>query len=176
MTVKDYAITYLDKEVTIIENSERRNVFPELSVFEKAVIYKYCEDGFLDLNESLRVGKEINLFGLFLQEALDKLPNFVGTVYRGVNLSTKESQHYLIAYLNDDIITESFFVSTSRSPLIGHQFGEIHFEIFSQRGKPVELLAKYPVEKEIVFLCNTKFRVINFEENQGNSLIQLIEI
>lgn len=84
MTVEEYATTYLENEIRIIENSYRKNILIQLNVFEKAIIYKYTEDGFDDLNESLRIskGEKINLFGKLLAEYLDKLPDFVGTVFR----------------------------------------------------------------------------------------------
>ena len=57
MTVEEYATTYLENEIRIIENSYGKNVLTQLNVFEKAIIYKYTEDGFDDLNESLRISK-----------------------------------------------------------------------------------------------------------------------
>lgn len=46
MTAEEYANNYLENELKIIENSERKIVLPELTIFEKAIIYKYSDDGY----------------------------------------------------------------------------------------------------------------------------------
>jgi ADP-ribosyltransferase exoenzyme len=176
MTTEEYANIYLENELKIIENSDRKIILPELTIFEKAIIYKYSEDGYQDLNEKLRISNGVNIpiFGKLLSECLDKLPNFVDNIYRGVNLISKEYNRYLKAYLNDEIINEPFFISTSRSLFVGNQFGNIHFEIFCRTGKNIESIAKHPLEKEILLGNNCKFRVVIPNEMEGK--VKLIEI
>ena len=176
MTVEEYANKYLKNEVKIIGNSDREIILPELNIFEKAIIYKYSEDGYQDLNERLRIsnGANMPIFGKLLSECLDKLPNFSDNIYRGVDLTTDEYSRYLEAYINDEIINEPFFISTSRSILVGNQFGNIHFEIFCQTGKNIESVAKHPMEKEILLGNNCKFRVVIANEIERK--IKLIEI
>jgi hypothetical protein len=137
MTPEEYVSMYLENELKIIENSDRKNILPELTIYEKAIIYKYSEDGYQDLNEKLRISNGVNIpiFGKLLSECLGKLPNFVGNVYRSTSLTDEEYNRYLTAYLKDGLIIESFFISASRSRLIGNQFGNFRFEIFSQTGK-----------------------------------------
>ena len=65
MTVEEYANKYLENELKIIEGSNRKIVLPELTIFEKAIIYKYSEDGYQDLNEKLRISN--GQFCLFLE-------------------------------------------------------------------------------------------------------------
>jgi hypothetical protein len=67
MTTEEYAKEYLTREIQEIENSNRLNVLTDLTVYEKAIIYKYSEDGYLDLNERLRVseGKIFRLLECF---------------------------------------------------------------------------------------------------------------
>jgi hypothetical protein len=176
MTTEEYANIHLVNELKIIENSDRKIILPELTIFEKAIIYKYSEDGYQDLNEKLRIsnGANIPIFGKLLSECLDKLPNFVDNIYRGVNLTSKEYNRYLEAYLSNEIIGEPFFISTSRSIFVGNQFGNIHFEIFCQTGKNIESIVKHPMEKEILLGNNCKFRVVMANEIEGK--IKLIEI
>ena len=72
MTAEEYAKTYLENEIRIIENSHRNDISPELTVFEKAIVYKYTEDGYESLNETLRKNKilEVSEFGkLFAPDA-----------------------------------------------------------------------------------------------------------
>ena len=174
MTVEEYATTYLKNEIRIIENSHRKDVLTELTVFEKAIIYKYTEDGYDDLNEKLRAskGKNITPFGTLLIECLNKLPNFDEIAYRGVNLTLAEFQKYNDALENGEIITEFSFISSSNSLYVGNAYGEVLFKIFSQKGKKVEQVSKYPNEKEVIFRCNSKFRVFEID----NNYINLIEI
>ena len=176
MTAEEYANKYLENELRIIEGSNRKIVLPELTIFEKAIIYKYSEDGYQDLNEALRISKGANIpiFGKLLSQSLKKLPNFIDNIYRGVNLTKKEYSRYSDAFLNDEIISESFFISTSRSILVGNQFGDIHFEIFCLTGKNIESIVKHPLEKEILLGDNCKFRVISANEIEGK--IKLIQI
>jgi hypothetical protein len=174
MTVEEYATTYLENEIRIIENSYRKNVLTQLNVFEKAIIYKYTEDGFDDLNESLRIskGENITLFGTLLAECLDKLPDFDEIAYRGVNLTSIEFQRYNDAFEIGTILTEPFFISSSSSIHVGNSYGTDLFKIFSQRGKIVDKISKYPNEKEVIFRFNSKFKVFAIEKNY----ISLIEV
>jgi hypothetical protein len=176
MSAEQYANSYLKDEVKIIESSERQIIVPDLNIFEKALIYKYSEDGYQDLNEQLRSsnGENISKFGQLLYESIEKLPNFIGNVYRSINLNDIEYNKYLTAFQNDEIIIEPFFISTSRSQLIGNQFGRIRFEIFCQRGKNIESISKYASEKEVLINYNSQFRVI--EVNEIKKHIKLIEI
>jgi len=137
MTVEEYATTYLEREIKIIQTSHRKDVLTQLNVFEKAIIYKYTEDGFDDLNETLRIskGEKITLFGTLLAECLDKLPDFDEIAYRGINLTSIEFQKYLNAFENGESITEHFFISSSSSIYVGNSYGTVLFKIFSQKGK-----------------------------------------
>lgn len=176
MTVEEYANKYLENELKIIEGSNRKIVLPELTIFEKAIIYKYSEDGYQDLNEKLRIsnGAILPIFGKLLAETLKKLPNFVDNIYRGVNLTKDEYGRYLEAFFNNEIICEPFFISTSRSIFVGNQFGNVHFEIFCRTGKNIERIAKHPLEKEILLSNNAKFRVVI--PNGIKEKVKLIEI
>ncbi|MDZ7934078.1 MAG: ADP-ribosyltransferase [Emticicia sp.] len=174
MTVEEYAKTYLENDIRTIENSYRKDVLTELTIFEKAIIYKYTEDGFDDLNEKLRIskGENITLFGTLLSGCLGKLPDFDEIAYRGVNLSSIEFQLYINAFENSEIITEHFFISSSSSIYVGNSYGETLFKIFSQKGKKIEMISKYPNEKEVIFRYGSKFRVFAVEGNY----ISLIEV
>jgi hypothetical protein len=174
MSVEEYASIHLEKEISIIKNSYRNDFLNELTIFEKAIIYKYSEDGYDDLNEKLRVnkGNNIPIFGALLAECLDKLPDFDEIAYRGVNLTPTEFRKYKDALKSNDIITEHFFLSSSSSIHIGNSYGSTLFKIFSQKGKEIDKISKFPNEKEVVFRFNSKFRVFEIE----NNYINLIEV
>ena len=174
MTIEEYAKSFLEEEIRIIENSYRIDVFTELSVFEKAIIYKYSDNGYEDLNEKLRENQGMNmpLFGKFLDESLSKLPDFKGFVFRGIDLSKTEFKRYQDIFDENKFLTENFFISTSQSRFIGNQFGTTRFEIFVKRGKSIEQIAKYNDEKEVILRYNSTFVISKIEDY----VIQLNEV
>ncbi len=74
MTLEEYANEYLEKEIRIVERFN--NVYPFLTVHEKAIIYRYTDDGFQSLNEQLIIskGKNISEFVIHLNSLLDNIP------------------------------------------------------------------------------------------------------
>ena len=73
---------------------------------------------------------------------------------------------------NDSIITKHSFTSTSKSQLSANKFGIYRLEIFVQKGKDIEKIAKYDDEKEVIIRYNSNFRVVGI----FNNFVQLIEI
>ena len=176
MTTEKYAKEYLFREIKEIEKSHRLNVLTELTVYEKAIIYKYSEDGYLDLNEKLRLseGKDISIFGLLLDECLSKLADYQDVVYRGVEMSYNELDKYRLAFDDKITITEHFFLSTSESKAKAYEWSKgnykVLFRILSKRGKSIESVTKYKVEKEILFRYNSDFIVDNFTFDENNNV------
>lgn len=165
MTIEEYAKKHLSREIQLIESSEERlNALPELTVYEKAIIFKYSEDGYEDLNEKLRLseGKDISAFGILLDECLKKLPDYQRRVYRGVNLNKYDLNRYLEAFQNNTFVTESFFISASESQLASRMFGRnVQFQIISKTGKSIREIAKFEDEKEVLFRYNTSFEILD---------------
>ncbi len=64
--IEKYVNDNLSKEMGIIGSTSRNNEYPQLSVYEKAVIYKYSDDGFKAINETLRTseGKTFDKFAI----------------------------------------------------------------------------------------------------------------
>ena len=176
MTTEDYAKEYLFREIKEIENSHRLNVLTELIVYEKAIIYKYSEDGYLDLNEKLRLseGKDISVFGLLLDECLSKLPDYQEIVFRGVEMTYNELDKYRLAFINKTSVTEHFFLSTSESKAKAYEWSKgncrVLFRILSKRGKSIESATKYKIEKEVLFRYNSDFIVDNFTFDENNNV------
>jgi len=183
-TAEEYARAFLEREIREIENSERNNVVSMLSVFEKALVFKYSEDGYESLNEGLRIlkGKNNSEFGKLLRLTLRKLPNYVNVVYRSAKLTEAEMQRYQEAFESDDLIREYSFVSTSRSRAAAMMWnGSVLFRILSKTGKEIEGIAKYGIfsgqnEKEVLFMPNLKFRVVGIRKDKDYTLISLEEI
>jgi hypothetical protein len=174
MTTEEYAKEYLFREIREIETTNRLNVLPELSVYEKAIIYKYSEDGYEDLNEKLRLskGEKISIFGILLEECLLKLPDYKDIVYRGNGLSQPEFDQYYSNYESKLPFREHCFFSTSKSKAAASEFNRgkyrVLFTILSKTGKEIESIAKYSSEREVLFNRNTEFKVIYFRKLEGN--------
>jgi ADP-ribosyltransferase exoenzyme len=181
MTTEKYAQKYLSREIQLIESSEERmNALPELTVYEKAIIFKYSEDGYLDLNERLRLseGKDISDFGIVLDECLSKLPDYQGIVFRGVDLPKHILDEYIAKLSNNEFVTETAFLSTSLKANEAYKYGMTTLRIFSERGKFIGSISKYQNEKEILFRYNTTFEIIavDFDKENNKYFISLEEL
>ena len=172
MTTEEYVKEYLFREIKEIENSHRLNVLTELTVYEKAIIYKYSEDGYLDLNEKLRLseGKDISTFGLLLDECLGKLPDYQDVVYRGDSLTNTKIDQYHKRFMSQESYKESFFFSSSKSRSKAYEYAKkrqgtkaVLFRIISKHGKEIEYISKYNSESEVIFSFETDFRVLDFQ-------------
>jgi hypothetical protein len=185
LTVKKYVEKYLATELRAIQISGRVNELPELDDYEKAVIYKYTNDGYESLNEYLRVhnGQNTNQLGIFLETALRKLPDYLGVVFRGVHLSRHEINRYQNAQLTNSQICEISFLSASISFTIANSVPGINclFVLNSKKGKAIEKIAKFrlynpPNEQEVLFLCSTEFRILGMTKEPGYIMITMEEL
>lgn len=159
------------------------NFLPKLSAEEKAIIFKYTDDGYESLNEMLRdsKGTKISKFGEYLEFVLSKLENYEGVVYRGTKYSTYKLEKYWLAYQNKEIIIEHAFSSTSQRIGVARQYGTIIFEIFSKNGKSIEKVSKFGLnsgqnEYEVLFQRDSKFLVTGFDKQDIYTLITMKEI
>lgn len=135
----------------------------EINLYEMSIIYKYSVDGFEGVNEYLRKkkGEIMPEFGKFLTSVLNKLPNFEGLVFRSANLTKSEIKRYQTALVNNELLKEYSFISTSKSRLIAMAFnGNVLFRIYSRTGKEIEktLNLEYivPLMKKKYFLMLTE--------------------
>ncbi len=166
MTTKKYAKEYLYREIREIENNIDLNAIPDLTVYEKAIIFKYSEDGYEDLNEKLRLskGRDISDFGILLNECLSKLPDYQGIVYRGDEISKLEFDKYVLCYENVIPYHEFSFFSTSKSKSKAYERCKgrgyrILFKILSKKGKDIERFSKYKTDREVLLQINSIFNV-----------------
>ncbi|WP_165501705.1 ADP-ribosyltransferase [Pedobacter frigiditerrae] len=180
---EEYAKKYLAEEIKEIENTTRINHLLNLSVFEKASILKYTNDGYEDLNEYLRKteGKEKTDFGKIIDQSLSKLDNYNGLVYRCATLSKKELQLYKNAFELAKPIVEHTFLSTSKSKTIAYMFGKnTIFRIYSRTGKDIEKIAKFGSdhpqnEQEVLFRTGSAFDILDISKEGSRTLITMEE-
>lgn len=182
--LKKYVQTHLQTELDIIRTSERDNVFLELSLEEKAIIYRYTDTGHFGVNETLRDsnGKKVTEFGKHLDYCLSKLPNYEGLVLRGMKFTPSLLEQYRQAFETDTPIIEHAFMSTSISIKTARQFGfDILLQILSKKGKLIENVSKFGLylganEQEVLFTKGSKFVVLDIEEYSNHIRIFLEEI
>ncbi|AFY38212.1 hypothetical protein Lepto7376_1893 [[Leptolyngbya] sp. PCC 7376] len=109
----------------------------------------------------------------FINEALNKLPNHGGVVYRGTTIDPKQLAKYKVG----QIVTEKGFLSTSSNLAIGQAFsGNVFYSIVSQTGKAIKDLSEFSGEDEVLFRPDTKFKVLSVENKNGEIRIFLMEI
>jgi len=113
-------------------------------------------------------------FIYYFQSALSKLPNFTGSVYRGVPFSPNVIQNYTL----NRRIHWSAFSSASNDINIAKGFateGGIILEIKILNGRVLGDYSFYPTESEIVLSPNTTFIVSDIHDNAGYTQICLVE-
>lgn len=180
--LQKYVTQYLGRELREVTNSHRTTVLNELDNFEKAIVYKYTEDGYEAVNENLRNDKRIPELGVHLINVMKKLSDYKLLCYRAVKLNKSEIQKYQDALANETVITEKSFLSCSKSKAIALAFCQSPlFIILSKHGKDIEKIAKFGIdsgqnEKEILFKPNSKFRVLEIKQEKDRVTITLEEV
>lgn len=111
-----------------------------------------------------------------ITSALNKLPDFNGTVYRGSRTGTRFSPEQLEKmYKVGKTIEEKGFTSTSYEK--DSKFdGDVQYEIKSRTGKNIENFSNYPSEKEVLFRPGTQFKVTGFEKTKDGYKIKMEEV
>jgi hypothetical protein len=140
---------------------------------QEAAIRDYSDSGYRKINEQLRTRvftqrtrRKINI----LASALEGLPNFEGDVFRGAAIEERLLRKYQRV---GQIITERAFISASRSPSKAFS-GNVRFYIISKRGKEIDQSSAYPEEEEVLFLPDTRFKVLEYVRN-GNEIEIFLE-
>lgn len=180
--IQKYVQDSLPTELEEIKNSNRKNYLEELNEFEKTIIYHYTDYGYESLNEILRDGGSITEFGKYLNYSLNKLPHYKLICYRSIKCSKTKLKKYYDALEKDSIIVEKSFLSCSKSRYLSQYFSVSPlFIIKSKKGKEIEKIAKFGIdssenEKEILFMSNSKFKVLEIEEEGNRIIIKLEEI
>lgn len=176
-STKEFVTQRLPDYLRKVEKDDIGKDITELNVYEKTLIYYYSIEGYLQLNEDLRDGKE-NEYEHHLNQALGKLPNYQGTVFRGSELNPWEIDFYRQAEKDDLEIVDLAFASASTSKYVAQEFskGSVIFSIASKTGKSVEKLSFHGHEKEILFQSKCRFRLIAIDDSENVLTIYLREV
>ena len=183
-TVEKYVNRYLTDELFQIRNTNRNLELSQINEFQKAIIFKYTRDGYELVNELLRSskGKKNTEFGEFLSQALSKLPNYKGIVYRKDYLTSSELAKYKRASKRNESIVEYPFVSTTKFKPISEIIpGNTLFIVSSKRGKEIENIVnfgKYNIinEEYVLFNFNSSFSVLEVTRQRNYTLIIMDEV
>lgn len=135
----------------------------------------YTGPGYQELNNALRAGTvdpsqqaRINA----IEQALGKLPNHQGPVFRGTDLPSD----VLAQYKPGEVITEKAFTSTSTASTQAFP-GSTQFTILSKSGKDVSQYSQYPGEQEILFPPGARFEIVSrtYDPATGKTFIEMVE-
>jgi len=135
-----------------------------LTKLEAAAISSYTSDDYKVINPELRKSnpsKAVIAYATMINAALEKLPEFVGVVKRGVKLPGSVLQTF---YVGNVIEFKSFTSTTSFMELSSFEYGH-RLIIHSKHGRDVEKLSNRNEESEVLFKAGTKFRVIAARTN-----------
>ena len=148
---------------------------------ELVAVHRYTRDGERskrlnrELLKSVAAGRlppeDVQHFAFTLRAALDKLPDYRGTVLRRVTLKPEQ----LGKYIPGQVVIEHMFTSTSKSRPYE---GDTHFVIRSRTGKDISGLSARPHEEEVLFRYGTRFRVLSVtpDDGAGYTLVRLDEL
>ncbi len=128
------------------------------------------------LNKRLREGKATHkdkIITKLLNQALDKMPDYKGAVYRGIEISNVDN--FLKIYSKGGKVNFKQFTSTSFKKLQAYG-GNVQYVIESRKGKDISSLSYKEKEKEILFRTDTEFLIKGVEKKEGKYYIKLKEI
>jgi hypothetical protein len=151
---------------------------PPLNVAEFAAVRYYTGRGYARVNTALRtprapIAPEMQGRIDALSSALGKLPDHIGWVHRGAELTPGQ----LARYRPGAVVREQPFTSTAVLP--EDRFtGNTHFIIRSYSGRDVAAYSQVPAEREVLFDRRTRFKVMEnrYDRLAGENVVVLMEV
>ena len=146
-----------------------------LSKEERYAINQYISSGSYFLNEPLREGIELTreqkAFTMNLDQALQKLPTYQGSVTRSVDFISEESkQVFLRQHQAGKVVIYSQYTSTTKGDIYNPDADIQMLITDGTRGR--DLKGFNDGEKEVLYERNAKFVVLdNFEKNGKHIII-----
>lgn len=145
---------------------------------ERKAIYDYVSSKSYIINDKLRNGnilsKEYESIKMNLNSALDKIPNYKGTVTRSLEFYDDETlQTFLKSYSVGESISYKEFLSTTRGETYNPD-GQVQITIVdAENGKDISLFNFK--EKEVLYNTNTSFKVEELITQDDKTFIKLAE-
>ena len=162
----------------------------ELTETDVQSIEYYTKNGYKQINGQLISGQnnkpETTRAINRLNEALEKIPNYEGTVYRGDSFDSDNKWFsFLNSIKNKEVFTYKGFMSTSEEKDVTQGFDTIFkgaaiFRINSKTGKSIKDFSDNYNELEVLFKPNTSFRIDDWdwinEDRRKKMIVTLTEI
>lgn len=162
----------------------------ELTETDVQSIEYYTKNGYKQINGQLISGQnnkpETTRAINRLNEALEKIPNYEGTVYRGDSFDSDNKWFsFLNSIKNKEVFTYKGFMSTSEEKDVTQGFDTIFdgaaiFKINSKTGKSIKDFSDNYNELEVLFKPNTSFRIDDWdwinEDRRKKMIVTLTEI
>ena len=162
----------------------------ELTETDVQSIEYYTRNGYKEINGQLISGQnnkpETTRAINRLNEAIEKIDNFEGTVYRGDSFDSKNKWFsFLNSIKNKEVFTYKGFMSTSEEKDVTQGFDTIFdgaaiFKINSKTGKSIKDFSDNYNELEVLFKPNTSFRIDDWdwinEDRRKKIIVTLTEI
>lgn len=145
-----------------------------LDKHEKEALKKYTGSGYKVLNEFLRastITDDMKPIVSNLEKALNALPRWKGTVYRGLSFRNDPFlDDFMRSIKPGNVFSDKAFMSTSvlreqmESFIPTSGFHVVELQATSKSGRIVGLLSRHPKEHEVLFNRGSSFRVLSVEE------------
>jgi hypothetical protein len=164
-------------------NKEKQRVYQDIMPLEEEVALQWYVRQGPALNGKIRDQEALSEFEKALiqtiNDGLDKLEGFSGTVYRGVSV---EEFNFLVSKVEHEggIVTFNDFKSTSKSQSVALTFnpapgGPKYLEIF-ETGGGIDISATRTAQEEVLFKQNGKFKIKIDPEEDGVVKIHLMDV
>lgn len=143
-----------------------------------------CQNTGVGCNEDLDGNGPTSEIIRNLSTALNKLPDYKGSVYRGVKIP-RDRQAEFLAKLQSGDVSDKGFMSSSKSMKIAKTFAEgddgVIIKIKSKKGKDISkwstsMDALDVDEKEVVIMPGSKFRYAGVHKSKGTLVVSMEEI
>jgi len=169
-------------------------LYPDIQNTELAALHHYTQQGgnYRQLNKQLDKGTltDFNKASASLMaKALEELPKYRGTVYRGAIMKRKD---YERLYAGKDEVKHAIFTSSTKTPAVAYRFASyrdlkktevrVLFEIQSKNGRDIsdisEFNGKFAPEdqREVLFTNGTRFKIVKHEISGQEVRITLVEL
>lgn len=169
-------------------------LYPDIQNTELAALHHYTQQGgnYRQLNKQLDKGDltDFNKASASLMaKALEGLPKYRGTVYRGAIMKRKD---YERLYAGKDEVKHAIFTSSTKTPAVAYRFASyrdlkktevrVLFEIQSKNGRDIsdisEFNGKFAPEdqREVLFTNGTRFKIVKHEISGQEVRITLVEL
>lgn len=139
---------------------------------EVQALKDYTASYYININSSIWKG-DTKCKGVItvLNQALDRIPNYQGWVFRGTNLPLSVRQKHR----KGNIVNYKAFASTSTANGWG---GQDQFMIYSKTGASIDYLSNSRGENEVLFATGTRFKVLEtvYDKDTDVKLYFMLEL